>query len=151
NQVWKLAPDGKVLMTLGKAGVSKAAPDSFICPSDVAIAANGDIFVADGHIPRAGQQDGDRIVKFSKDGTFIKAWGQQGSKPGDLWGPHSLAFDSKGLVYVADRSNNRVSIFDQDGNFVDIWRQFSRPSGIFIDKKTDTIYVADSESGFNPD
>jgi len=141
HQVFKFSPDGKVLLTLGKAGVPGNGPDTFNMPSDVVVAPNGDIFVADGH----GGESNSRIVKFSKDGKFIKAWGKKGTGPGEFDIPHALAFDSKGRLFVGDRNNNRIEIFDQDGNFIDQWRQFSRPSGIFIDKH-DIIYVADSES-----
>ena len=141
HQVLKFSPDGKVLMTLGKAGVAGDGPDTFNRPSDVIIAPNGDIFVADGH----GGASNARIVKFSKDGKFIKSWGKKGIAPGEFDTPHGLAFDSKGRLFVADRNNNRIQIFDQDGNFIEQWTQFSRPSGIFIDAK-DNIYVADSES-----
>jgi DNA-binding beta-propeller fold protein YncE len=142
HQVFKFSPAGKVLMTLGKAGVAGTSEDTFNKPSAVAIAANGDIFVADGH----GGESNARIVKFSKDGKFIMTWGKKGSAPGDLNIPHALAFDSKGRLFVADRGNNRIQIFDQNGKFIDQWQQFSRPSGLFIDKN-DVIYVADSESG----
>ena len=141
EQVFKVTQDGKVLMTLGKAGVAGTTPDTFNAPSDIAIGRNGDIFVADGH----GGQTNARIVKFSKDGKFIKTWGKLGSAPGEFNIPHSLAFDSQGRLFVADRGNNRIQIFDQDGNFLAEWKQFGRPSGIFI-AKDDTIYVVDSES-----
>jgi sugar lactone lactonase YvrE len=141
QQVFKFSPDGKVLMTLGKAGVKGDGPDTFNMPSAVAIASNGDIFVADGH----GGNSNNRIVKFTKDGKFIKTWGAKGTGPGEFDIPHCLAFDSKGRLFVGDRNNNRIQIFDQDGNYIAEWKQFSRPSGIFIDKH-DTIYVADSES-----
>ncbi len=144
-QVFKLSPAGVVLMTLGTEGVSRAGPDSFICPSDVAVASNGDVFVADGHDPRQGQPDGDRVVKFSRHGVFIRAWGRRGSAPGEFAGPHSIALDSRGRVFVADRSNNRIQIFDADGRFIDQWKHFGRPSGIYIDRN-DAVYVADSES-----
>ena len=141
-QVFKFSRDGKLLMTLGKAGVSMGGPDTFVAPTDILVNARGDIFVADGHTPRPGPQVGDRIVKFSKDGTFIKAWGsQQGSKPGELHGPHRLAFDSQGRLFVADRGNRRIQIFDQDGSFIDQWTQFGNPSGIWIGNN-DTLYVA---------
>jgi len=84
-------------------------------------------------------------VKFSKDGKFIKAWGRKGSGPGEFDTPHAIAIDSQGRLFVCDRSNNRVQIFDQDGNFIAEWKQFGRPSGVFIDRN-DTIYVADSQS-----
>jgi sugar lactone lactonase YvrE len=141
QQVFKFSPDGKVLLTLGKAGVAGDGPDTFNQPSDVAIAPNGDIFVADGH----GGNTNARIVKFSKDGKFIKTWGKKGSAPGEFDVPHALAFDSRGRLFVGDRANNRIQIFDQDGNFLEQWTQFGRPSGLFIDKN-DILYVADSES-----
>ena len=142
HQVFKFSSKGKVLLALGKPGVSGNTSDTFNRPSAVAIAPNGDIFVADGH----GGESNARIVKFSKDGKFITTWGKKGSAPGELNIPHALAFDSKGRLFVADRGNNRIQIFDQNGKFIDQWQQFSRPSGLFIDKN-DVIYVADSESG----
>jgi sugar lactone lactonase YvrE len=146
-QVFKFSPEGKVLMTLGKAGVASAEPGLFDEPTDVAIAPNGDIFVTEGHSgPRPGN---DRISKFSKDGKFIKAWGKRGASPGDFHSPHTIAFDSQGRLFVGDRGNNRIEIFDQDGRYLDTWRQWARPSGIFI-AKDDTMYVADSES-WGPD
>ncbi len=140
HQVFKFSPEGKVLMTLGKPGVAGSGRDEFNAPSAVLVAPNGDIFVADGH----GRNTNARIVKFSKDGKFIKTWGRKGSSPGEFDIPHALAMDSRGRLFVADRQNNRIQIFDQDGNYLDQWFQFSRPSGIFIDGN-DTIYVADSE------
>jgi streptogramin lyase len=141
QQAVKFSPEGKVLMTLGKAGVAGSGPDTFNGPCDVAVAANGDIFVADGH----GGDTNARVVKFSKDGKFIKAWGKKGSGPGEFDTLHRLAMDSKGRLFVADRGNNRIQIFDQDGNFIAQWRQFGRPSGIFI-SKDDTLYSVDSQS-----
>src|SRR5262249_48665430 len=119
HQVFKLNADGKVLMTLGKAGVAGDGPDTFNRPTDVIVAPNGDIFVSDGH----GGDSNARIVKFTKDGKFIKAWGKKGSGPGEFTLPHSLAFDSKGRLFVADRENSRIQIFDQDGKFITEWKQ----------------------------
>ncbi len=141
HTVVKFSPDGKVLMTLGKPGVAGATDDTFNQPSDVAVAPNGDIFVADGH----GGDSNARIVKFSKDGKFIKTWGKKGTGPGEFDVPHGLAFDSQGRLFVADRSNNRIQIFDQDGKYLEEWKQFGRPSGIFIDAN-DVLYVADHAS-----
>ena len=141
HQVFKFSPDGKVLMTLGVAGVTGDDPGFFNAPSDVLVAPNGDIFVADGH----GGDTNARIVKFAKDGSLLKTWGKKGSGPGEFNVPHRLAMDSQGRLFVADRSNSRIQIFDQDGKFLAEWRQFGRPSGVFIDKN-DIIYVADSES-----
>ena len=141
HQVIEFDTDGKVLLRLGQAGVAGDGPDTFNKPSDVLVAPNGDIFVADGHGPGSNA----RIVKFSADGKFIKAWGKQGSAAGEFNNPHSLAMDSQGRLFVADRGNSRIQIFNQDGKFLDQWRQFGRPSGIFIDKR-DILYCADSES-----
>jgi sugar lactone lactonase YvrE len=142
SQVLKFDPNGKVLMTLGKAGVSGSGPDLFDQPTDVVVGANGDIFVTDSH--RNGKNN--RVVKFSKDGKFIKEWGTKGSGPGQISEPHTIAMDSRGRLFVGDRENNRIQIFDQEGRYITEWRQFSRPSGIYI-TKDDTMYVADSESG----
>jgi hypothetical protein len=141
-QVMKLSPDGKVLMTLGKAGQGGKGLDVFDQPTSVAIAPNGDIFVAEGHAPTFGNS---RIMKFDKNGNFIKTFGQVGSGDGEFKSPHVLAFDSQGRLFVADRSNNRVDIFDQDGKFLAAWRQFGRPSGTWIDRN-DILYVTDSQS-----
>ena len=138
--VVKFSHEGKVLLTLGKLGVAGDGPDTFNQPSDVITAPNGDIFVADGH----GGNTNARIVKFDKNGKFIKTWGKKGTAPGDFDTPHSLAMDSKGRLFVADRNNNRIQIFDQDGKFLEEWKQFSRLSGIYI--RNDILYAADSES-----
>lgn len=138
--VVKFSHEGQVLLTLGKLGVAGEGPDTFNQPSDVITAPNGDIFVADGH----GGNTNARIVKFDKNGKFIKTWGKKGAGPGEFDTPHSLAMDSRGRLFVADRNNNRIQIFDQDGKLLDEWRQFSRLSGIYI--RNDILYAADSES-----
>ena len=154
QQVFKFNQDGKLLLTLGKAGVAGPGQDTFDQPTEVAVAPNGDIFVADGHgrAPNANA----RIMKFDKNGKFIKTWGKKGTGTGEFDCPHTLAFDSRGRLFVGDRQNNRIQIFDQDGRFIAEWKQFGRPSGIFIDRN-DVLYVADSESrdgqegyGYNP-
>jgi len=140
QQVFKFSPDGKVLMTLGKPGVRGNGPDTFDGPTGIAVAPNGDIFVTDGH----GKND--RVVKFSKDGRFIKTWGRHGAGPGKFDQPHDISIGgSQGRVFVADRSNNRVQIFDQDGNFIAAWKQFGRPSAVYV-SRDDTLYVSDSQS-----
>jgi DNA-binding beta-propeller fold protein YncE len=136
QMVYKLSSDGsKVLMTLGTKGVSGDGPNEFNGVTDVAIAPNGDIFVSDGHV-------NSRIVKFTKDGKFIKTWGKKGTGPGEFNLPHSIAFDSRGRLLVADRSNKRIQLFDQDGKFLEEWKQFGEASGIFI-MADDTLYVTD--------
>jgi streptogramin lyase len=143
HQVFKFSPRGRLLMTLGAPG---GARDSgyFWQPNDVLVAPDGSIFVAEGHSSAPGSVA--RILKFSADGRLIKTWGSFGSGPTELDQPHALAMDSRGRLFVGDRGNNRIQIFDQDGTLLDTWYQFSRPSGIYIDAH-DTIYVADSESG----
>ena len=142
HQVFKFSPEGKVLMTLGKAGVSGSGPDLFDQPTDVVVAPNGDIFVTDSH--RNGMNN--RVVKFTSTGRFVKERGRKGTNPGELSEPHTIAMDSRGRLFVGDRENNRIQIFDQDGKVLGSWMQFGRPSGIYI-TRDDTMYVADSESG----
>jgi len=142
HQAIKFSPDGRILMTLGTKGVSGSGPAHFDQPTDVVVAPNGDLFVTDSH--RDGKNN--RVVHFTKDGRFVKAWGTKGAGPGQFSEPHTIAMDSRGRLFVGDRENNRIQIFDQSGRFLEEWRQFGRPSGIAI-TKDDTIYVADSESG----
>jgi streptogramin lyase len=139
HQVFKFSPDGKLLMTLGKAG-GAAAPDYFYQPNDVLVAPNGDIFVSEGH----GGANA-RVLKFDRTGKFMMSFGSKGSGPSEMEHPHALAMDSRGRLFVGDRANNRIQIYDQSGKLLDTWTQFSRPSGLYIDKQ-DMLYVADSES-----
>lgn len=142
HQAIKFSPQGRVLMTLGTKGVSGSGPAHFDQPTDVVVAPNGDLFVTDSH--RDGTNN--RVVHFRRDGTFVKEWGTKGAGPGQFSEPHTIAMDSRGRLFVGDRENNRIQIFDQSGRFLEQWRQFGRPSGIAI-TTDDTIYVADSESG----
>jgi hypothetical protein len=133
--------DGKLLRTMGASGTTGYSTDRFNGVSDVLVAPDGSIFVADGHSDKTNN----RILKYDAKGNFLHAWGKLGTGPGEFNAPHGLALDSKGRLYVADRSNNRIQIFDQQGKFLGEWKQFGRPSGIFI-TKDDMIYVADSLS-----
>lgn len=139
HQVFKFSPQGKLLMTLGAAGGGTGS-DGFMGPNDVLVAPSGNIFVAEGH---GGPSN--RIVVFDKNGKYLREFGKTGKGPVEFDQPHALAMDSKGRLFVGDRSNNRIQILDQDGKFLEEWTQFSRPSGIYI--RNDMIYVADSESG----
>ena len=141
HQVVKFSPTGDVLMTLGTPGEAGTGRDHFNAPADVVVADNGDIFVADGH----SDQGNNRVVKFSKDGTYLKEWGTTGYAPGAFRALHAIAMDNEGRIFVADRSNNRIQIFDQEGTFIAQWTQFGRPSGISFDEHG-RIYVSDSES-----
>jgi sugar lactone lactonase YvrE len=147
HQIFKFSPDGTLLMTLGKAGGNQPGqpvdPASFYQPNDVITNSRGEIFVCEGHSDSSPA----RVVKLDKTGKFIKQVGQRGSAPGEFIQPHALAFDSKGRLFVADRSNNRIQVFDQDLNLLEVgWQQYSRISGLWIDKN-DTLFAADSESG----
>ena len=143
HQVIKFTPDGGVLMRLGTAGVAGKTGTTFDQPNDVLVAPNGDIFVGDGH-PADGNN---RIVKFRSNGTYLMEWGETGSEPGQFRTPHVLAMDSRGLLYVGDRSNRRIQVFEQDGTFVRDFYNFGRASGLAIDTN-DHLYVADSESNY---
>jgi sugar lactone lactonase YvrE len=150
HQVYKFSPEGKLLLTLGKPGGNQpgqpADPASFYQPNDVITYPNGDILVAEGHgnAPPATA----RLVRFDRNGKFLREFGKMGSgRDGEFMQPHGLAFDSKGRLFVADRSNNRILILDGESyKTLDVWYQFSRLSGIFIDRN-DILYGADSESG----
>ena len=150
HQVFKFSPDGKLLLTLGKPGGNQpgqpADPGSFYQPNDVITYPNGDILVAEGH--GNAPPSTARLIRFDKNGKFLREFGKMGTgTEGEFMQPHGLAFDSKGRLFLADRSNNRIQILDAETyKTLDTWYQFSRLSGIFIDKN-DMIYGADSESG----
>ncbi|HJO12383.1 MAG TPA: hypothetical protein QGI39_10145, partial [Gammaproteobacteria bacterium] len=148
HQVHKFSPTGVHLMALGNKGGGRN-DEFFFTPNDVHVAADGSIFVGEGHSSAEGTPN--RVLKFDANGNFLFSFGEWGEEPGNFRQPHSLAMDSQGRLFVADRGNNRIQIFDQQGNLLDVWHQFSRLSGIFIDKN-DVLYGADSESGsVNPD
>jgi sugar lactone lactonase YvrE len=155
NTVTKFSPQGKVLMVLGTPGEAGDPPSRFTEPNDVLIAPDGSIFVAEAHNAQFLDQEGPgaigRISKFAADGKFIKSFGSFGYGPSQFRGPHSLAMDSKGRLFVADRGNRRIQIFDQEGKHLDTWYQFSRISGLYIDRN-DVLYAIDSESddNYNP-
>lgn len=142
--VIKFSPQGEKLMTLGERGVAGDGPEHFTKPSDIVVAPDGSIFIADGH--DAGGAN--RIVKLDSEGNFIMEWGETGSANGQFSDPHALAMDSQGRLFVADRNNNRIQIFTQDGEFIQSWTQFARISGMFIDDN-DILYAVDSESNQN--
>ncbi len=141
HQVIKFSPQGEVLLVLGTPGQRGDGPNQMSSPSDVVVAPNGDIFIADGH----GNNDNNRVLKYSSDGTFLKSWGRTGWAPGEFQSLHTIAMDGRGRVFVGDRGANRIQIFDQEGEFIAIWTQFGKPSGIGFDDRGN-IYVSDSES-----
>ena len=156
HQVHKFSPDGELLMSLGTAGQAGTGPNQFNQPNDVVTGPDGSIYVADGHSGQgmttnqaiaAGREAGltGRILKFAPDGTFIREWGRIGTLHGEFRTPHALEFDSAGRLFVADRGNHRIEIFDQDGNYLDSLYSHGRISGIFI-TPDDMLYSIDSES-----
>jgi len=121
HTVMKINPAGEVLLTIGTKGQggawNEAAGTRLLNqPNDVAIAANGDIFVAQGHTP--GENGDARVLKFDKTGKFITQWGGHGKEPGKFEVAHSIAFDSEGQLWVADRENQRIQVFDTNGKYV---------------------------------
>ncbi len=147
-QVTKLSPDGKVLLTLGKPGqgAGQKSLDIFDAPTGVAAASNGDIFISEGHGEGVNNS---RIMKFTKDGKFIKTFATLGSGDGQLHSPHAIAVDSQDRLFIADRSNSRIVVFDKEGKYITAWKQFGRPSGLAVDRN-DMLYVADSQSSDDP-
>ncbi len=156
HQVHKFSPKGEQLMSIGVAGKPGNADGQFNQPNDVVVGLDGSIYVSDGHdgqgmTTNAAITEGSargataRISKFSPDGRFIKSWGKIGVRHGEFRTPHALAFDSKGRLWVADRGNHRLEIFDQDGKYLESRYMYGRISGFFI--KDDMVYAIDSESG----
>jgi hypothetical protein len=144
--VVKFSPEGKVLLTIGKPGMPGNPPEALTEPTSILMAPNGNVYISEGHQQGANGPDTtvSRISVFTKDGKYIKSFGKWGTGPGEFHGAHDLAMDAQGRLFVADRGNMRIQILDQDGKFIAEWKQFSRPSGVYI--RNDLIYVADSES-----
>src|SRR5262245_40121764 len=147
DMVYKFTTDGKQILSVGKKGVkgNNTSQDAFNGSSDVAVAQNGDFFVAD------GQGSNSRVVKFSKEGKFIKIiGGTKGPGPGEFDVPHALALDSKGRLLVVDEQPTakkpRVQIFDQNGSFLEEWANIGlkQPTGITV-AADDTVYIGDMD------
>ena len=139
--VHKFSPEGRPLMTLGRKGVAgdNASRDLFNQPNHVAIAPNGDIYVSDGYVNA-------RVVQFASDGRFIRiVGGVKGSQPGQLQLPHGVALDSRGRILINDSDNQRVSVFDRNGTFVESW-PFPSRGGIAV-AADDTVYISDVNAG----
>jgi DNA-binding beta-propeller fold protein YncE len=144
--VLKLNPLGRIVMVLGTKGTAGEWHEAgflrlFNEPNDVAIGSRGEIYVTQGH----GKGDS-RVLKFDRDGKFIKTWGGKGTAPGQFNVPHSIAIDAQGLVYIADRGNKRIQVFDADGAFVKEWVLFGTPAGLYIGAAP-YIYLANGHHG----
>ncbi len=125
--IYKMNPQGRVMMTLGTKGVSGMGPKNFNLPTDVAFAANGDIYVSDGYA-------NPRVVKYTSGGKYLLQWGARGNAPGEFQLPHNLAVDAQGRVYVTDRDNQRIEVFDADGKFLHEWKTAGGVSTLFMTK-----------------
>jgi hypothetical protein len=156
HQVHKFSPMGELLLSLGTAGQPGNDPDHLNQPNDVIVAPDGSIFVADGHTGQNLTTDQEmdearvagltgRIVKYSPDGEYIMEWGEIGTDHGQFRTPHALEFDAQGRLWVADRGNHRLEIFDQQGNYLDSRYQYGRISDLFI-TEDEMVYAIDSES-----
>ena len=141
HYVVKFDAEGNRLLTIGERG-TPGDPPLLNEPTDVIVAPGGEVFITEGHSFAPGAN---RVTKWAADGTFLMSWGGTGSGPGEFNVPHTIALDSQGRLFVGDRANNRIQIFDQEGTLLDVWYQFGRPSGLAIGAD-DRIYVADSES-----
>ena len=129
----KFSPDGQVLQTIGTPGVAGADETHLYMPTDMAIAPDGDVFVSDGY-------GNNRVVHFDASGKFVRSWGQLGVGREDLSLPHAIAMDSKGRLYVADRNNARVQVYDQSGRLLDSWTNVVIPWGLWV-TSDDDIWV----------
>lgn len=149
HAVYKFSPTGQLLMTLGTPGQAGDGTGPLLNePNDIAISPSGIIYVADGHSGQGANANRGtvaRIAKFDRNGRYLGSFGRIGTAPGEFRTPHGLAFDSQGRLFVADRGNVRIQIFDTNDQFVTEWKQFGRLSGIYIDAN-DMLYTADSES-----
>ncbi|MCS6852203.1 MAG: peptidyl-alpha-hydroxyglycine alpha-amidating lyase family protein [Gemmataceae bacterium] len=136
HQVMKFTPEGKLLLAIGTKGHPGCDATHLDRPTDMAITLAGDVFVSDGY-------GNARIVHFNKDGKYVKEWGTLGSKPGQFSIPHAIAVDPKGRLYVADRNNVRVQVFDQDGRLLDVWHNLVTPWGFHVEADG-TLWVCGS-------
>ena len=127
HQVFKFSHGGELLMTVGAKGVPGLDGTHFNRPTDVVVAPGGEFYVSDGY-------GNSRVAKFGPDGKFLMDWGSKGDQPGQFDLPHGIALDQQGRIYVADRSNNRVQVFDGNGKFLTLWKgpELGRPWGLTV-------------------
>jgi len=137
QQVFKFSHDGKLLLTIGTERTPGVDATHFNLPADIAFAADGNIYVADGY-------GNNRIAKFAPDGKFLLDWGRKGTGSGEFDLPHSVSVDAQGLVYVADRNNARIQVFDASGKFLQMWKsaELGRPWSLTVGPDN-LLYVVD--------
>jgi DNA-binding beta-propeller fold protein YncE len=138
HQVMKFSPEGKLLRTLGKKDQPGNDREHFDKPTDVAFGAGGELYVADGY-------GNSRVIEFSTLGSFVREWGKKGSGDGEFNLPHAIRLDAKGNVYVGDRENNRIQIFDGKGKYLAQYRDGGAPYGLFL-TRDERILVADGRA-----
>jgi len=134
--VQKYTPEGKLLMTVGEAGTAGDDQRHFDGPTDVAVLPGGEFFVSDGYGNR-------RVVRFDASGEFVKQWGREGEGPGEFALPHAIAVDSQGRLYVADRGNARIQVFNTEGKLLDVWENLIAPWGFHMSPQ-DELWVCGS-------
>jgi DNA-binding beta-propeller fold protein YncE len=139
HQVMKFDPDGKLLLSLGKKGEAGVGDDQFDRPTDIAIAPSGEFYVSDGY-------GNSRVLKFSAEGKLLRQWGNKGTGPSEFNLPHAIVLDAKGRLYVGDRENSRIQIFDADGKFEIEWKEGGAPYGLFL--AGDRLFVADGAANW---
>lgn len=139
HQVLKFDANGKLLLSLGKKGEAGKDDEHFDRPTDVAVTPTGEFYVSDGY-------GNARVLKYSKDGKLLKQWGKKGTGDGEFNLPHAICLDAKGRVYVGDRENNRVQVFDADGKFLAVWKESGAPYGLFL--KGERLFVADGRANW---
>jgi DNA-binding beta-propeller fold protein YncE len=138
HQVLKMDPSGRVRMVLGRYGTSGETDELFNQPTDVGFGPNGEIYVTDGY-------GNSRVVKFSKQGRYVTAWGKPGTGEGEFDAPHAVVVDQQGRVYVGDRENYRVQIFDADGKFLTQWKHVGSPWGLDL-QPDGTLFMSDGHN-----
>lgn len=139
HKVVKYSPDGRVLMVVGRSPGNDSSTDSFNEPTGISFGPNGDFFVSDGYV-------NSRVVKFNRDGDYLLHWGRKGTADGEFVLSHDVCLDAQDRVYVADRTNERVQIFDMNGKFLGKWTDIGAPWGLTYSKKENAIYMADGKN-----
>jgi DNA-binding beta-propeller fold protein YncE len=139
--IFKMSPEGRVLMVLGnRQGVAgnNDAEDAFNRPTNVAFRANGNFYVSDGYV-------NSRVLEFTPDGYYVRHWGKKGGGDGEFNLVHDVQVDSRGRVYVADRTNERIQVFDDSGRFLTKWTGIGAPWGIYYAPREEAIYMCDGK------
>jgi DNA-binding beta-propeller fold protein YncE len=141
HAVFKMSPEGRILMILGQQGAkpgNDSAEDGFNRPTNVAFRANGNVYVSDGYV-------NSRIVELNPAGEFVKKWGTKGTGDGQFNLVHDVTVDGQGRVYVADRTNERVQVFDADGKYLSQWSGIGAPWGLYYSAKEQAIWMCDGK------